>query len=329
MDDGEYIARLTRLDGLIAQLAFGFRKDWKAIPSWLQTSVNKEALTTGKQEMTAVGRAFISQWLVEQVFERFFHPALSLATSQELKAIQLNLRKHSPALQMGEEEEALTTKIINWRLATVDGLQPILNAPEAAEQRQTLIEILNKELVATLHAHMNEPPPVGVEGGVNMIVELVVAILSHLPCESRDVNIEYYMPGTLVHPDIMKIESGIPPLGEPVAQPEPSEDESASRNAEGEEKETQEGQSEESEQPAKERGGKKGLFGGLMSKKSNASGPVKQGSQASASSNSLMQRPGSAGGATEEAPARVRMAVFLGLQIRDKMVLTKAPIFRL
>ena len=55
LDDGEYVSRMTRLDGLIAQLAFGFRKEWKTIPSWMQASVNKEAVITGKQEMTAVG----------------------------------------------------------------------------------------------------------------------------------------------------------------------------------------------------------------------------------------------------------------------------------
>lgn len=314
---------------MIAQLAFGFRKDWKTIPIWLQKFVNKDALATGKHEMTAVGRAFISQWLVEQVFERLFHPGLSLASSEELKAVQINLRKHSPALQMGEEEEALTTKIINWRLATVDGLQPMLNAPEAAVRRQALIDALNTELVATLHAHMNDPPPVGIEGGVNMIIELVVTILGNLPFESRDVNIEYYMPGTLIHPDLMKIESGIPPLGEPVALPEPSEDDSASKNTELEEKETQEAQGEEPEQPTKERAGKKGLFGGLMGKKASVPGPVKQGNSASASNSSLMQPPSSAGGAKEDLPPRVRMAVFLGLQIRDKMVLAKAPVFQL
>ena len=296
------------------------------MPAWLQQSINKDAVGIGKQEMTAVGRAFISQWLVEQVFERFFHPALSLEVSQELKAIQLNLRKYSPTLQMGEEEEALTTKIINWRLATIDGLQPVLNAPEANGHRQQLIEILNAELVSSLHAHMNDPPPVGIEGGVHMIVELVVAILGHLPSESRDVNIEYYTPGMMIHPDFMKIESGIPALNEPIATLEVTEDDEASNNINNEEKESLEGQSEESEQQPKERG-KKGFFGGLIGKKSSGAGPLRHGS-ASASSSSLMQPPGSAGGAKEEQPPRVRLCVFPGLQIRDKMILAKAPVFR-
>ena len=69
LDDSEYTTRFNRLDGLIAQLAFSIRKNWKSIPSWLLSSVNKDAVATGKQEMTAAGRAFISCWLVEEVFD--------------------------------------------------------------------------------------------------------------------------------------------------------------------------------------------------------------------------------------------------------------------
>ena len=64
LDDSEYTTRFNRLDGLVAQLAFSIRKSWRSIPSWLVNSVNKDAVMTGKQEMTAAGIALISNCLV-------------------------------------------------------------------------------------------------------------------------------------------------------------------------------------------------------------------------------------------------------------------------
>src|SRR4051812_10803302 len=66
LDDSEYSTRFSRLDGLISQLAFSIRKSWTSIPEWLHRAVNRDAMATGKQEMTAVGRAFISWWLYLQ-----------------------------------------------------------------------------------------------------------------------------------------------------------------------------------------------------------------------------------------------------------------------
>lgn len=140
LDDSEYVARLTRLDGLIGQLAYGFRKDWKTIPVWLQPHVNKDAIVTGKQEMTAVGRAYISRWLADEVFGKHFHPGLDIGLSTELKTVQTNVRKFNPTHQSMEEEEALTAKVISWRLTTMDGLQQTLAGPKASIRQQHLVQ---------------------------------------------------------------------------------------------------------------------------------------------------------------------------------------------
>jgi hypothetical protein len=66
-------------------LSFSIRKDWKVIPEFLHKVVNKTAVETGKQEMTAVGRAFISCWLVENIFEKYFHPDLEPGFSTQLQ----------------------------------------------------------------------------------------------------------------------------------------------------------------------------------------------------------------------------------------------------
>ena len=317
LDDGEYMQRLQRLDGLISQLAFGFRKDWKTLPQWIQPFVNKDAITVGKQEMTAVGRAFISRWLIEEVFNKYFHPGLDIEVSKELKAIQNNIRGHGTALQTGEEEDALTSKIINWRLATTDGLGPVLNAPESTDRRNNLIELLDAQLVSSLTEHMTETPA-GLEGGVHMITELAVMILMHLPYESRDVVIEWFSPLSLFDERVMKAESGIPTLTAPMAPMESIESDRLSINSDRSDYEDDEDTGKmEKQEP------RRGFLRNLMDGKK----PPPQGGKAGAASqNSLLQPPGSAGGPKEE---RVRLCVCLSLAIRGKMVLSQAPVYKI
>ncbi|GIZ46680.1 hypothetical protein CKM354_000979800 [Cercospora kikuchii] len=294
LDDSEYTTRFNRLDGLVAQLAFSIRKSWKSIPQWLVASVNKDAVATGKQEMTAAGRAFISNWLVSEVFQKYFHPDLEPSLSAQLRSIQANIRRHAPLAQSTEEEEYLTSKVVNWRLATLDGLAETLRSPQCPENRQRLTDSLKDGLVSALAQHLQDPPPSDLEGGVHMIIELVVSIAIHLPLESRDVNIEYFPPGYSILNDQMKVESGIPPLVTSVA------DDQADR----------------------------------ASMKSAASdvtdmtdrGKPRSSKHAGASSGSL-GRPESAQGGKEDLPPRVRMAAGISVSVRGRAILVKAPVF--
>uniref|UniRef100_A0A8H7K5J2 Uncharacterized protein n=1 Tax=Bionectria ochroleuca TaxID=29856 RepID=A0A8H7K5J2_BIOOC len=213
LDDSEYSNRFNRLNGAINNLAFNIRKDWRAAPPWLAAYVSSDALKTGKQEMTAVGRAVISRWLMDQIFDRVFHPGLDPVLSSHLKGIELNIRGSAYTLNSQEEFDALTTKIVNWRMATLDGLNSVLNSPATTEHRQNLTSMSTSNLTAELYQYLNEPPPPGVEGSASMIVELAIGITANLPLESRDVAIVYPLPGELVQPGIMEIEKApLPPL---------------------------------------------------------------------------------------------------------------------
>ncbi|KAK7535412.1 uncharacterized protein J3D65DRAFT_631150 [Phyllosticta citribraziliensis] len=220
LDDGEYSARFNRLEGLISQLAFNIRKEWNAIPQWLQTAVNREACTTGKQEMTAVGRAFISAWLVDEIFNKYFHPDLDQIFSAQLKSIQLNLRRFAPLTLNQEEEESLTSKIVSWRLATLEGLSEQLRSPQATENRESFIEMLNEAMLHHLEKCMEPSAQPDLKSSIPMIVELSVSILLHLPLESRDLCIEYFPPGHGIMNEFMRVETGgaVPALTAPVAE---------------------------------------------------------------------------------------------------------------
>jgi hypothetical protein len=323
LDDSEYTTRFNRLDGLIAQLAFSIRKSWKSIPQWLVNSVNRDAVMTGKQEMTAAGRAFISYWLVEEVFDKYFHPDLDPALSIQLRSIQRNMRKYAPNAQSAEEDEYLTAKVVNWRLATLEGLTDALRSPQCPENRQRLTDTLKDSLVAAIAMHLTEPTPSDLEGGVHMIVELVVSIAIHLPLESRDVVIEYFTPGQGIVPEQMKIESGIPPLLTSVA--EEVAERSSLKSATSDVTDMNDGGE---AQPSKKRSMLSALTGAAGGKIKSSSGQGKHAGMASGSSSSL-GRPESAGpgGHKEELPPRVRIAAGVGVSVRGRTVLVKAPVF--
>jgi hypothetical protein len=325
------------LDGLIAQLSFSIRKDWKVIPEFLHKVVNKTAVETGKQEMTAVGRAFISCWLVENIFEKYFHPDLEPGFSTQLQTIAMNIRRFSPPCHSPEDEDSLAAKIINWRLATLEGLAETLKAPQAAKYRQELIETLNEKLIAFLQMHMNDPAPADLNGGVPMIIELAVSVAQHLPLESREVHIEYFKPGHAIVPEFMKMETGIPALTAPIDIDESdrasvrsvaSRDVDSLSIAEQEQLAAQQQMS----QPKEEK--KRGVFGFGGGSKKPTTAPASLGKRESTlgsggSQQSLTQNPpGSSHGPKDESTSqRVRMAVGFAVQIRGKSILMKAPVF--
>ncbi|KAF2657666.1 hypothetical protein K491DRAFT_321330 [Lophiostoma macrostomum CBS 122681] len=338
-DDSEYATRFNRIDGLIAQLSFAIRKDWKAIPPWLQTVVNKNAVETGKQEMTAVGRAFISSWLVENIFDKYFHPDLEIGLSTQLKTIQLNIRRFSPTCQTSEDEDALVAKVINWRLATLEGLAELLRSPQSTPNREELTNSLNEKLIGSLQMYMNDPAPPDLNGGVPMIVELAVNIAQHLPLESREVHIEYFSPGHGIVPDFMKLETGIPALTSPILDTDDTaslrsvaskvDDNASITEQDG----TQ--QQHQNEPPKTDTADKKrSMFGFGSTKQKPANTPAQLGKRESTlgqggSQQSLQQPPpgSSSGPKTDSPPPRVRLAVGVAVQIRGKSILVKAPVY--
>ncbi|KAL3953500.1 hypothetical protein ACCO45_011456 [Purpureocillium lilacinum] len=162
-DDNEYTTRFNRLNGAINNLAFNIRKDWRSLPQWLEGYVSADALKTGKQEMTAVGRAIVSRWLVEEIFNKCFHPALDPQLSSQLKEIELSIRGNAYTMHSQEEFDALTTKVVNWRMATLDGLQKKFNST-TTDNRTMFTSKATSDLTTHLYQHLTSPPPAGVEG---------------------------------------------------------------------------------------------------------------------------------------------------------------------
>ena len=349
LDDNEYANRFQRLDGAINNLAFNLRRDWRSVPLWLAPHVNRDAATQPTKEMTAVGRACIARWLVDEIFERYFHPALDPAFSSQLKIIEKNLRRFAAPTPSDEEKDALLARISNWRLATLDGLQEVLASPQATENRTVITETLVEKLTASLSMMLKEPTPPGLEGGVSMIIELAVGIAANLPLESRDVFVEYVTPGTPIQEAWMKIETGLPPLvnpGEGPAEPEAasvaskqneetgsieSKDTGTSGGNGGEEavKDSTLQQLQQQQQQQGIQTKKKGMFGGLMGssgtkKGSIGGGTALPGSQPQPQSQGQQQQQPQPSPPKED---KVRFSTFFAVEVRGRSVLVKAPVY--
>lgn len=357
LDDNEYTSRFNRLDGAIKDLAFSVRKDWKSVPTWLQGYVNSDAHTVGTKEMMAVGRAVIGRWLVEEVFHRYFHPALEANLSMQLKNIEMNLRRQPTNTSTDEDKENAVARISNWRRTTFDGLGDALKDQEAQENRSQLINHLVAKLVESLRANLREPAPPELENGASMIVENTVNICEKIPLESRDVCVEYFLPGTPVSDVCMKVETGLPPLAKVGGQSRMSLDQERPSSARAGDHEDADADRDKdsSSSPSttatnspgnsnssatatiatsqQKEPKKRSIFGSLMTKKSSASSNAPQPPPESAGS----RRPSIAITAedisTQSPPppaARIRFACFPSVEVRGKgppNALVKAPVY--
>ncbi|KAI9780393.1 MAG: hypothetical protein M1816_002879 [Peltula sp. TS41687] len=342
LDDNEYATRFNRLDGAINNLSFNIRKEWKIIPAWLQPVINDDACEKGTKEMTVVGRACISRWIVDEILERYFHPGIEPTLSVQLKKIEKNLRSLAAPTHSIEEEIALLSKISTWRLTTIDGLQDILSHPQAAEHRNQLTHVLAEKLLGALRKNLVEPPPVGLEGGVAMIVELAVGLAANLHLESRDVFVNYPMPRSVVLPDKVKLETGLPPLTRPVGGVDDTTTDkgsisgadgaSQSSESRGDLVDPERRNSDTSSLKDQQAPKKRSMLGGFIGKKSAPS------QQTTAGETSMMQQQpsnsGSQASPTQQAQEdgdvqKVRVAAFMSVEVRGRSILVKAPVWTL
>lgn len=283
------------------------------------------------KEMTAVGRACISRWLVEALLDRYFHPGLEIDLSCQLKIIEKNLRRFAPPTPTEEEREALLAKISNWRLATLDGLQDMMSSHDAAVNRARLTEELVQALTEDLMMNLKDPAPPDLHTSVIGIIELAVGIAANLPLESRDVYVDYIMPGTLVRDDYMKIEGALPALtnpGEGVSDTQSigsvDEKDDADRDSlkdvstqQQQQQAHQQAHQQAQQQQQQQHKKKASMLSGLIGKKPAAAMP-----------------PGSSrGNAPGEVPPqvvkeeKVRFAAFMSVEVRGKNMLIKAPVY--
>lgn len=353
LDDHEYTTRFNRLNGAIDNLSFNIRKGWKGVPPWLSGMVNRDAHHVGTKEMTAVGRACITRWVVNEILDCYFHPRLETELSKELKMIERNIRNTGQMqVTSDEQRDDLIVKLTSWRLTTLEGLAYVMASEQGEENKQRLTTHLTEKLIGSLQANLTDPSPAGLESGAVGIIDLAIGLASSLPLESRDVCVTYYMPNSFINETYMKMDSGIPPLTSPGASNDyPAElGDQASINSGDENSDAEaekdsnggpppRGDSAHGSQPKKD--SKKGLFGTLVGSSKKPSPPENGGSAGQGN------RMGSAGSGiagpgpkdresleklNRERERRIRFSTFVGVEVRGKgkeggNILVKAPCY--
>jgi len=215
-----------------------------------------------------------------------------------------------------EESDALTAKVLQWRLATLEGLKDVLSSPESEEHKKQFSRMATANLSANLINYLSEPVPPGIEDSAHMIVELAVSIASNLPLESRDISIVYPMPGDMLQPSMMKVESQIPALETSISDLSAEGDTASTASAEKEEEKV------ESKDGKLRKDNKKGGMLHAMMGSNSSAGQSKKGSAPQGESSSEGKKVSS-----EDAAQKVRFAGFVGVEVRGRQVLVKAPVW--
>jgi hypothetical protein len=279
-------------------------------------------MEVGKQEMTAVGRACITKFLVDEIFNKTFHPGLDSELSANLKNIEQNIRRFSPALSNQEESDALTAKVVNWRLTTLDGLRDTLDSVESEGHKKEFSKMTTSNLTATLINFLGEPVPGGIEEFSTTIVELAVSIAANIPLESRDISVTYPMPNDFVQTSVMKIEAGIPTLDHPGAETN-GLDSSSIGSADKDDS-----PKEEQKTHAKLTKEKSSKGPGMLQAMMGGGGGGPPGKKMSVSSQGGQEGAGEKS-KNEDGAQKVRFAGFMGVEVRGRQVLLKSPIWTL
>jgi len=146
-----------------------------------------------------------------------------------------------------------------------------------------------------------------------------VSVASNLPLESRDISIVYPMPGDMLQPSMMKVESQIPALETSISESATEGD--AASTASGEKDENEKGDSKDSKNRKEKT--KSGMLQAMMGSNSSA-GQSKKGPSAAAQGESSSEGKK---GPSEDGAQKVRFAGFVGVEVRGRQVLVKAPVW--
>ncbi|EEP78177.1 predicted protein [Uncinocarpus reesii 1704] len=204
---------------------------------------------------------------------------------------------------------------------------------------------LVEKLTASLEMNLKDPAPPGLENGVSMIVELAIGIAANIPLESRDIVVEYFLPGAPIAESHMKLETTLPPLASLAPENRQNSEPSSAATDRGDQgslkelamdssevdtiKDTSSSSTANSGYSSKER--KKSVFGSLISKKPHPSASQSQpesGRPASAIPRESKERDET----DRDETMRIRFAAFVAVEVRSKAagnIIVKAPVYGL
>ncbi|KAK9359436.1 hypothetical protein V1504DRAFT_458207 [Lipomyces starkeyi] len=111
LDDSAYIARFHLLDKNLAQFAFQWRTQWTKYPGRIeQFNLNQDPKLKKIQ-----ARASLTEWFVNEVFNKILHPGLKLQESLILKDIERNSVANNERKLSSEPKD----DVVPWRIATL------------------------------------------------------------------------------------------------------------------------------------------------------------------------------------------------------------------
>ncbi|KAK9428911.1 hypothetical protein V1505DRAFT_375760 [Lipomyces doorenjongii] len=217
LDDSAYIARFHLLDKNLAQFAFQWRTQWTKYPGWIeQFNLNQEPKLKKIQ-----ARAFLTEWLVNEVFNKVLHPGLKLQESLILKDIERNIIANNERKLSSEPKD----DVVRWRTATLkarldpnflnhqgerDALKKTLHY---RDHRRAVLASFGDYFSASLDRQLIGPDGSMNESfltGLDSIIEEVLTLISFISLETRNIAVYLIPPGSMYSNKRMRVPEDVP-----------------------------------------------------------------------------------------------------------------------
>ncbi|KAK9347249.1 hypothetical protein V1522DRAFT_457298 [Lipomyces starkeyi] len=205
LDDSAYIARFHLLDKNLAQFAFQWRTQWTKYPGRIeQFNLNQDPKLKKIQ-----ARASLTEWLVNEVFNKILHPGLRLQESLILKDIERNIVANNERKLSSEPKDDVEARselfesTRRTRCTEEDTPLPRSSASGLGFVRRLLS--LDTQLFGP-DGSMNE----SFLAGLDSIIEEVLILISFMSLETRNIAVYLIPPGSMYSSKRMRVPEDVP-----------------------------------------------------------------------------------------------------------------------
>ncbi|KAK9323591.1 hypothetical protein V1517DRAFT_91299 [Lipomyces orientalis] len=212
LDDSAYMSRFHLLDKNLAQFAFHWRAQWIKYPDWIEQFNLKQDSKLKKIQV----RAHLTEWLVNEVFNKILHPGLKLEESLILKNIERNIIVNNDR-KIGSEPK---DNVVAWRTATLKARLDLNFLNQQGERDALKMTIHYQDHRRAILASFGEyfstsldTRLFGQDGslndsfmdGLDSIIEEVLTLISFMSLETRNITVYLIPPGSPYSSNRMRV----------------------------------------------------------------------------------------------------------------------------
>ncbi|KAK9248165.1 hypothetical protein V1506DRAFT_453343 [Lipomyces tetrasporus] len=217
LDDSAYMSRFHLLDKTLAQFAFQWRAQWIKYPDSIEQFNLKQDPKLKKIQV----RAYLTEWLVNEVFNKILHPGLKLEESLILKNIERNIIVNNDKKIVSEPKD----DVVAWRTATLKARLDSNFLNQQGERDALKMTIQYQDHRRSIFASFGEYFSTSLDtrlfghdgslndsflDGLDSIIEEVLTLISFMSLETRNIAVYLIPPGSPYSSNRMRVPEDYP-----------------------------------------------------------------------------------------------------------------------